>query len=173
MTLLSGCEYSRIQQLEERVQVARGEIEVELRRRAELVPSLLETVDEYGSVPEDIVARVVAERVRVLEAVGAGDLEAMQRASGALSEALRSLLATATLDPGLRDSAGFRVLTNQLEGTQQRIATAGDSYNEAVERFNAYITDFPQVVTAKVIGAEKLKPIELDGEAAEPSLGDR
>lgn len=170
--LLSGCEFQRIKQLEERAQEARSEIEVELQRRAELVPSLLETVQENAVVSETLADRVGEARVRLIEAVRAGDLANMERASEALSEALDGLLATAAGAPDLRGNAGFGLLRSELEGTRQRITTAGDRYNEAARRYNDYISNFPQSLTAKVIGAEKLQIFRGPEEPVSTSFSD-
>jgi len=173
LTLLAGCDFSRIQELEEQVQVARSEIEVELQRRAEMVPSLLETLQEHSPVSSELTAEVAEARVRLLDAIRSGEVANMEQASAALARALQDLLAAARVDRGLRDSAGFQLLSRQLEGTRQRIATAGDNYNEAVGRFNDYIASFPQAVTAKVIGVEKLERFDPPEESGEPSPADQ
>jgi LemA protein len=159
-TLLSGCEIGHIQELEERAQEARSQIEVELQRRSELVPNLIETAQEYSTVPADIVEQVADARVWLAEAVRSRDLEKMEEASGALTEALERLLASAAGDRDLHNSVGFGLLRSQLEGTGQRIMAAGGDYNEAVRRFNEFIAAFPTSLTAKVIGAERLKTFD-------------
>ena len=159
-TLLSGCDVGRIQELEERAQEARSQIEVELQRRSELVPSLIETAQEYSTVPADIVEQVGDARVWLAEAVRSRDLEKMEEASGALTEAVERLLASAAGDRDLRNSVGFGLLRSQLEGTAQRIMAAGGDYNDAVRRFNEFIAAFPASLTAKVIGAEQLETFD-------------
>lgn len=171
-TLLSGCDIGRIQELEERAQEARNQIEVELQRRSELVPSLIETAQEYSTVPADVVEQVADARVWLAEAVRARDLESMEEASGALSEALGRLLATAAGDRDLRNSVGFGLLRSQLEGTGQRIITAGGDYNEAVHRFNEFIAAFPASFTAKIIGAERLETFDPPEKVVNTSQAD-
>lgn len=159
-SLLSGCGYSRIQELGEQAAVARSEIEVQLQRRAELVPVLVETVQRHAGVGEDVIRAVADARAGLVRAVRLGDLAAIERGSGELSSVLAQLLSSAGGDMDLRADRGFQLLRSQLEGTEEQISQAGRSYNEAVRLYNDYIGGFPQIVTAKVVGAERLQLFE-------------
>ncbi len=145
-----------MQQLEEQAGVARNEIEVQLQRKAELVPSLLETVQEYGAAADSTVAWVADARVGLADAVRAGDLVQMREACTVLTDALAALLEAARRYRGLEDDPGFQLLRSQLAGTEERIQQAGLRYNEAASQYNSYIAEFPQLVTAKVVGAQRL-----------------
>lgn len=152
--VLSGCGYGRIQELEDRARAARSEIEVQLQRRADLVPNLIETVRGYVSVDPEVVEGLADARVRLVSAVRAEDLTDMGESNIELSRAIRRLLASADQDTALRADPGFKMLETWLQGTEDGIGTAGQEYNDAVQEYNAFISTFPQAVTAKLIGAE-------------------
>ncbi len=152
--LLGGCGYGRIQELEDRARTARLEIEVQLQRRADLVPNLIETVRGYVKVDPEVVEGLADARVRLVSAVRAEDLRSMGESNVELSRAIRRLLAVADQDTALRTDPGFKMIESRLRGTEDGIGTAGQEYNEAVEEYNAFIKMFPQAVTAKIVGAE-------------------
>ena len=90
-----------------------------------------------------------------------------------LSPPLGRLLAIAENYPHLKSNENFRALQDQLEGTENRIAVARQDYSEAVNRYNAYIRRFPQVLTAKVLGNGGLRPyfeLETPGAAQAPKV---
>ncbi len=168
--LLAGaCGYGEIQQLGEQVGEARSEIEVQLQRRTELVPTLLETIERYARVDSRILVAVSDSRVELVGAVRARDLAGMETASRKLSDAVARLFAETAKNPVLQSDLGFRLLNSQLEGIEQEVTEAGRMYNEAVQRYNAYIAQFPQRVTAKVIGAVPLRYFDLPMPASSTS----
>src|SRR5205814_3806399 len=121
-------------------------------RRADLIPNLVETVKAYAKQEQTVFTEVSEARAKLAGAVQSGNLEQMAQASAALTAPLGRLLAIAENYPLLKANENFRALQDQLEGTENRIAVARQDYNEAVNRYNAYIRRFPQVLTAKVIG---------------------
>jgi len=149
---LAGCGYNTIQTYDEQVNAAGSQIKVQLQRRADLIPNLVETVKGYARHEEGIFVAVANARARLAGAVQSGDLRQMADANAALTAPLGRLLAIAENYPQLKANENFRALQDQLEGTENRIAVARQDYNEAVNRYNAYIRRFPQVLTAKVIG---------------------
>ena len=171
-SLLGGCGYGRIHELDEAALRGRSEIEVQLRRRAELVPNLLETVQSYGSVSGEVIAAVADARASLVSAMLASDLSGMEEWSAELSAALGDLLAASSRINELRNDPAYHLLRSQLEQTEERIAGAGEAYNLAVSRYNEYIAGFPQMVTAKVIGAGRLEPWERPGLPATPAGAD-
>lgn len=160
-TVVAGCGYGRIQELDELARSARTEIEVQLQRRAELVPNLIETVSDYGALSEDVIAPLADARARLVGAVRSGDLRAMEVGSARLSGAIGRLLGVAGRYPALELDAGFRLLLSQLDGTESQIRSAGQAYNDAVLHYNDYISHFPQLLTAKVVGAKQLQLVDL------------
>ncbi len=151
--LLAGCGYNRIQTLDEEVNAFQSQIEVQLQRRADLVPNLVETVKGFAAQELEIFETVSNARARLSGAVGTGDLGEMAAANAALTGALGRLLAVVEDNPEIQSNENFRMLQDQLEGTENRISVARQDYNTAVREYNAYIRRFPQVLTAKAIGA--------------------
>lgn len=166
ITLTSGCGYNRIQTLDEQVNGFESQIQVQLQRRFDLIPNLVETVKGFAAQEREVLANVTEARARLGGAIQGGSIEAMAQANQGLSSALSRLLVVVENYPDLRSNENFRMLQDQLEGTENRIATARRDYNGAVQEYNAYIRRFPQVLTAKVIGAGSREYFEIAEEAA-------
>lgn len=164
---LSGCGYNQIQTLDEQAQAFESQIAVQLQRRADLVPNLVEVVKGYAAQEVEIFETLANARAALSGAVQSGNLGAMATANTALSGALGRLIAIAEDNPEIRSNENFRMLQDQLEGTENRIAVARQDYNNAVRSYNAYIRRFPQVLTAKVTGAGPREYFEADATAAE------
>jgi len=158
---LAGCGYNTIQTYDEQVNAAGSQIKVQLQRRADLIPNLVETVKGYARHEESIFTAVANARARLAGAVQSGNLREMADANTALTAPLGRLLAIAENYPQLKANENFRALQDQLEGTENRIAVARQDYNEAVNRYNAYIRRFPQVLTAKLTGKKAREYFEL------------
>ena len=150
--VLAGCGYNRIQTLDEQANAFKSQIEVQLQRRADLVPNLVETVKGYAQQEVTIFTAVADARAKLGGAVQSGNLQQMSQANQGLTGALGRLLAISENYPQLKSNENFRALQDQLEGTENRISTARGDYNNAVQAYNSYIRRFPQVITAKVIG---------------------
>ena len=163
---LSGCGYNRIQTLDEQASAFKSQIEVQLQRRADLVPNLVETVRGYAQQEQTIFTAVADARARLGGAVQSGSLQQMADANQGLTGALGRLLAISENYPQLKSNENFRALQDQLEGTENRISTARGDYNAAVQAYNTYIRRFPQVITAKVIGKHERDYFELTTPAA-------
>lgn len=161
--VLSGCGYGQIQELEEQVRAARQEIEIQLQRRAELVPNLLETLQANSDPGDELVRSVADARSDLVLAIQSGDLGQIETANEKLCSGLQRMLEAATGDVALRTAPAFELLRSQLDATEEQVERASREYNEAVRRFNAFIEEFPQLITARVIGAAKLEPFELAG----------
>ena len=164
--VLSSCGYNRIQALDEQVNGFRGQIEVQLQRRYDLVPNLVATVRGYAEQEREIFDAVTSARAQLGGAVQGGDLAQMAAANQTLTSALGRLIAIAEDNPEIQSNENFRALQDQLEGTENRISTARQDYNGAVQAYNSYIRRFPQVLTAKVIGAGPREYFEVTEEAA-------
>jgi LemA protein len=166
MLTLSGCGYNRIQTLDEQASAFKSQIEVQLQRRAELVPNLVETVKGYAQQEQTIFTAVADARAKLGGAVQSGNLAQMAEANQGLTGALGRLLAISENYPQLKSNENFRALQDQLEGTENRIATARQDYNSAVQTYNSYIRRFPQVLTAKLIGKGAREYFEVTTAAA-------
>lgn len=177
LTLLTtGCGYNRIQELDERTEALEANIDAELLRRNDLIPNLVATVEEQARFEEETQTRVAEARAglqRSREAVRAaveGDAPPadIAAAESALAEDLRLFLnVSVEAYPELRANEGFLRLQDELTETENRIAVARRDYNEGIEAYNAYIRSFPQVLTAKVIGADRKEPFEAPAGARE------
>ena len=151
---LGGCGYNQIQQKDEQAAQAKQQISVQLQRRADLVPNLVNTVKGYAQHEEAVFTQVAQARTGLTGAIQTGDPQQMATANAQLSGALGRLLAISEAYPQLKADQGFLRLQDELAGTENRIATARNDYNEAVKDYNAYIRQFPQAITAKVTGAK-------------------
>ena len=161
LSLVAGCGYNTIQTLDERVNAAESQIKVQLQRRADLIPNLVETVKAYAKQEQTVFLGVAEARARLAGAVQSGNLDSMAVANQALNAPLGRLLAIAENYPQLKSNENFRALQDQLEGTENRIAVARQDYNETVNSYNAYIRRFPQVLTAKILGKKPRSYFEL------------
>jgi LemA protein len=155
--LVSGCGYNTIQRLDEQASSAQSQIEVQLQRRADLIPNLVNTVKGYAAHEEEVFNTVAEARSRLLNSVKSGDPEQMANADQGMTTALGRLLAISENYPNLKADENFLRLQDELTGTENRIAVARSDYNDAVKSYNAYIRQFPQVLTAKVTGAKERK----------------
>lgn len=151
---LGGCGYNQIQRYDENAQQAKQQISVQLQRRADLVPNLVNTVKGYAQHEEAVFTQVAQARAGLAGAIQTGDPQQMAAANQTLTGALGRLIAIAEAYPQLKADQGFLRLQDELAGTENRIATARNDYNQAVQAYNTYIRTFPQAVTAKVIGAK-------------------
>ncbi len=163
----SGCGYNRIQTLDEEVNGYQGQIEVALQRRADLIPNLVNTVKGFAAQELAIFDEITEARSRLSGAIEGGELAQMAAANQGLSSALGRLLAIVEDNPEIRSNENFRMLQDQLEGTENRISSARQDYNNAVREYNAYIRRFPQVLTAKAIGAGAREYFEAEEGAEE------
>jgi LemA protein len=163
--MVSACGYNRIQTLDEQVNSYKSQIEVQLQRRADLVPNLVEVVKGYATQEKEIFDAVTSARAALSGAVQGGKLAEMAAANNSLSSALGRLIALSEDNPEIKSNENFRMLQDQLEGTENRIAVARQDYNTAVREYNGYIRRFPQVLTAKATGAAAREYFEADSSA--------
>lgn len=167
LPLLAGCGYNRIQALDEQVNSAGSQIKVQLQRRADLIPNLVETVKGYAKQETTIFTEVAEARAKLSGAVQGGNLQEMADANQAMNAPLGRLLAIVENYPDLKSNENFRQLQDQLEGTENRISVARQDYNQAAREYNTYIRTFPYNLTAKIFGTSTPKEyFELTNAAA-------
>lgn len=154
---LTACGYNRIQSLDEQANTAQSQIEVQLQRRADLIPNLVNTVKGYAQHEEEVFTRVAEARSGLVQAIQSHDAEQMANANANLSGQLSRLMVAVEAYPQLKADQGFIRLQDELTGTENRIAVSRNDYNQAVNAYNAYIRQFPAVVTAKLTGAKPRK----------------
>jgi LemA protein len=178
--LLSGCGYNEIQSKDEQVKAAWSEVLNQYQRRADLIPNLVATVQGYAQQEKDVLIGVTQARARAtainLTPDAVNDPQAMQKfaqAQGELSSALGRLLVVAENYPQLKSDQNFRDLQAQLEGTENRIATARNRFIKATQDYNVYIRQFPQNLTAKMFGYKEKASFTVENEktiAAPPKV---
>lgn len=154
---LTACGYNRIQTLDEQANTAQSQIEVQLQRRADLIPNLVSTVKGYAQHEEEVFTKVAEARSGLVQAIQTHDAEQMANANANLSGQLSRLMVAVEAYPQLKADQGFIRLQDELTGTENRIAVSRNDYNQAVNAYNAYIRQFPAVVTAKMTGAKARK----------------
>ncbi|MBB5876972.1 MULTISPECIES: LemA family protein [Xanthomonas] len=167
--LLSGCGYNAIQQKDQAVKAGWSEVLNQYKRRADLVPNLVNTVKGYADQERQVLTDVTNARARVgqvqVNADDAASLQQFQQAQGQLSSALSRLLVVSENYPNLKSDQAFRDLQAQLEGTENRITVARGRYIQAVQDYNTYILSFPQVLTAKLFGYKEKPNFSVENEA--------
>jgi len=153
-----ACGYNTMQQNEETVFSAWGNVESNLQRRADLIPNLVEVVKGYAAHERETLEAVINARAKATSVkVSASDLnnpaamQQLQAAQGALSSALARLMVVVERYPDLKANQNFRDLQNQLEGTENRINVARQRYNQSVETFNFSIRKFPNSLTNNLL----------------------
>jgi len=163
---LAGCGYNTIQGYDETAAKAKKDIEVQLQRRADLIPNLVNTVKGFAKQEQDVFVQVTQARAGLTGAIQGGKMAEMADANQALTGALSRLMVTVEAYPQLKSDQNFLQLQDELTGTENRISVARKDYNEAVGVYNAYIRKFPQVLTAKVTGAKPREYFEVTNPAA-------
>src|SRR5262245_2671685 len=164
---LSGCGYNNIQRKDESVNQAASQIKVQLQRRADLIPNLVEPVKGVAKQESTIYIGVAEARSKLNAAVQTGNLGDMAAANQGVTAALGRLFAVAEAYPELKSNENFKALQDELTGTENRIAVARQDYNDQVKDLNAYIRQFPYNITAKIFGLGKPREyFELTDEKA-------
>ncbi len=172
VTLLSGCGYNQIQINDEGVNAAWAEVLNQYKRRADLVPNLVNVVKGYADHEKEVLTRVTEARANVgginvtPELLNDPDaLAKFQKAQGELSSALSRLLVVSENYPNLKADASFRDLQAQLEGTENRITVARNRFIKSVETYNISVRTFPNNLTAMVTGAKPKASFTVENEA--------
>ncbi|MHA3048544.1 LemA family protein [Acinetobacter sp. ANC 4639] len=157
--LVSGCGYNNLQAKDEAVNAAWSEVENQYQRRADLVPNLVNVVKGYAKHEKEVLVQVTQARASVaslkIDAQTLQDPAAFQKfqqAQAQLGSALSRLIAVSENYPDLKANQQFLDLQAQLEGTENRIAVARKRYISTVQDYNTYVRQFPQSLTATVIG---------------------
>jgi len=142
-------QYNGFVVLKTRIGEALSGIDVQLKRRADLIPNLVETVKGYAKHEKSVFTEVTKARSSLMKAES---LEEKAKANDMLTGALKSLFAVAEAYPELKASANFQDLQRQLEDTEDKVAYSRQFYNSNVLDFNSKIQMFPTVIIAKTFG---------------------
>jgi LemA protein len=158
--------YNRLVTFRNRVENAWAQVDVQLRRRYDLIPNLVETVKGYAAHERETFEAVTNARARAQAAQGPADQGA---AEGILGQALGRLFAVAEAYPELQADENFRQLQDELAQTENRIAVSRQVYNDTVLTYNNAIQTVPGVLFAGPFGFARKEFFELEGEAREAS----
>jgi LemA protein len=137
--------YNRLVALRNRVDNGWAQIDVQLRRRYDLIPNLVTTVQGYAAHEREVFESVTEARTRAIGATAVGD---QATAENEITRGLRQLMAVAEAYPDLKANQNFLALQEELTGTESKIAYARQFYNDQVMRLNTLIASFPSNVLA-------------------------
>ena len=161
--------YNRLVKLRNRSENTWGDIDVQLKRRHDLIPNLVETVKGYAKHEQSTFQEVTKARSQAIQARGPEEKSA---AEGYLNQVLKSLFAVAEAYPELRADQSFLSLQKELSGLEDAIQNARRDYNAAVRNLNTRCEMFPSNLVASGFGFQKAGYFELDApeERAVPSV---
>ena len=159
--------YNRLVQLRNRVEAGWSQIDVQLKRRYDLIPNLVETVKGYAAHERQTLEAVVAARQ---QAVSANGVEEQAQAENMLTSALRQLFAVAEAYPDLKANQNFLALQEELTGTEGRIAYARQFYNDQVLQYDNAREQFPSSIFAGMFNFEEAKYFEVEEVASRDAV---
>lgn len=154
--------YNRLVRLRNKVEEAWAQIDVQLQRRHDLIPNLVNTVKGYAAHEKTTLEEVTAARAAAVSAQGAA---AAGQTEDVLTAALGRLFAVAENYPQLKADQNFRQLQEELAETENKVAFARQYYNDNVREWNTRIASVPDNLVAGLIRAEKAEYFELEGGA--------
>lgn len=157
-----GVMYNRLVRLRNQAEGAWADIDVQLKRRYDLIPNLVETVKGYASHEKDTLEAVINARNRAMTATGPAE---QAKAENMLTGALKSLFALAEAYPQLRAVEGFTKLQGSLEAIERDIQNARRYYNAVVRDLNTSVEQFPTNLVANAFRFHKHEYFELTDEA--------
>lgn len=168
---LSGCGYNDIQASDEGVKSGWSEVLNQYKRRADLIPNLVETVKGYAEQEKDVLTSVTEARAKAsqtqinVDPNNPAALAQFEQAQAGMSSALSRLLVTVEKYPELKSDANFRELQAQLEGTENRIGVARKRYIDSIQSYNTLIRKIPVNLTAMVMGYKEKPQFTVANEA--------
>jgi len=148
-----------------RIKEALSGIDVQLKRRTDLIPNLIETVKGYAKHEKSVFENVTKARSALMSAKTTGE---KATANNMLEGALKSLFAVAESYPELKASDNFKELQNELTDTEDKIAYSRQFYNTNVRDYNTMIATFPNVLLARSLGFTQAEFFEADNEEKKP-----
>ena len=165
-TMVSGCGYNPMVSMREDVDAKWAQVQNQLQRRNDLIPNLVETAKGYAQHEKDVFEAVANARSRLLAAgTGPTNRDEQIDAANQVSGALGRLLALSEKYPDLKANEQFNRLSDELSGTENRIATERMRYNEVVKDYNAFIKGLPRALYAGWLGFTPQKYFEASTEA--------
>jgi len=160
--------YNRLVVLHNRAKEAWADIDVQLRRRYDLIPNLVETVKGYAAHERTVFENVTEARAAAISAEETGDPKKVAEAENSLAGTLKTLFAVAENYPDLKASANFLELQRELRDTEDKIQAARRFYNTNIRDLNTKIESFPAKLIAVRLGFQKMEFFEIEEVAREP-----
>jgi LemA protein len=157
--------YNDLVTKDENIDGSWAQVENQYQRKVDLIPTLVETVEDYQEFEESTLTNITALRTRWMEA---GSAEEQVEIAGELDQALRSIILTYENYPYLQSIVVVHDLMVELEGTENRITVERMRYNEDVRDFNKEIKKFPKVLIANSFGFEERSYFESDAAPENP-----
>jgi LemA protein len=161
--------YNRLVALRNRVDNGWSQIDVQLRRRYDLIPNLVETVRGYATHERELFEDVTEARARAIDANAVPD---QAQAENQITRGLRQLVAVAENYPDLKANENFLALQEELTGTESKIAYARQFYNDQVMRLNTLIGSFPSNLVARTFGFRDREFFDIEDPVRDPSVVD-
>ena len=153
--------YNRLVTLKNRAKEAWADIDVQLKRRYDLIPNLVETVKGYAAHEREVFEKVTEARARAISAEKEGDVRKIAEAENFLASTLKTLFAVAENYPDLKASQNFLELQRELRDTEDKIMYARRFYNANVRDLNIAIESFPTNIIASIFGFKKMDLFEI------------
>ncbi len=144
------CTYNKLVKLRNKVKTAWSQIDVQLKRRFDLIPNLVETVKGYASHEESIIGEFAKARGLYAQASQSGNVQEMAEANKGLSGALSRLLMVQERYPELKANTNFQELMKSLQETEDKISYTRQFYNESVSTYNNKVEMFPSNIVAAI-----------------------
>lgn len=157
--------YNRFIKLQNRTEEAWSDIDVQLKRRFDLIPNLVDTVKGYAAHEKEVFMRVTEARSALMKAEQAGDPAASARADNMLTGALKSLFAVAEAYPDLKANENFLELQRELSDTENKIQAARRFYNGNVRDLNTLIESFPPSIVAGMFNFKQKAFFEIEDQS--------
>ncbi len=157
--------YNGLVRLRNRIENAWSQIDVQLQRRYDLIPNLVETVKGYAAHEKGVFEEVTQARAA---AIGAQGPAQQAQAENMVTSALKSLFAVAEAYPDLKANQNFLALQEELSGTEGKIAYARQFYNDTVQGYNTRIQSFPTMVVARAAHFDPREYFEADDTSRGP-----
>ncbi len=156
--------YNSLIKLKNRVDEAWSDIDVQLKRRYDLIPNLIETVKGYAAHEQGTLQKVVEARNVAMQMQAGGDLKKQLEAENALSSTLKSIFALSENYPDLKANQNFLELQRELSDTEDKIQASRRFYNGNVRDFNIKLEVFPTNVMAGILGFKRREFFEIGDE---------
>lgn len=162
--VLVGSSYNSLVTAQEDVESELANIDVQLERRADLIPNLVNSVKGYMSHEEKIIDEITKARENL---VNSNSIQDKANANEQLTDAINNLFVIVENYPDLKANTNFINLQDELAGTENRISTARKDYNDSVKTYNKMIKSFPKNIIANIFGFEQQEYFEASDKASE------